>query len=314
MEKYSKGAKRMFLPKKTTSYKNETFLQWMVDALARRQLLNWMPDSLYISLRYWIKLKRKLNLNNPETFQEKLQWLKIHEHRDDVNRLADKLAVKDYILGKLGEQYVIPTVGGPWDSFEKIDFSLLPDQFVLKCTHDSGGSVICRGKKNFDVAAAKVKIDKAMKYDYFWQGREFCYKNIKRQIFAEQYCESETGSALIDYKFYCFEGEPRFLYVSEGLEDHSTAKISFLTLDWEFCDFWRSDYAPFDQLPPKPERLNEMISIARILSNGFKFIRVDLYEINHQVYFSELTFYPCGGMMPIYPVEKDTELGSYITL
>lgn len=289
-------------------------INWFVDALARRQLLNWVPDSSYIRLRYRLKLGRKCNVKNPVTFQEKLQWLKLHEHKEGINKFADKLLVKEYIQDILGEEYVIPTIAGSWNSFGEIDFSKLPKSFVLKCTHDSGGSVVCRDKAGLDFSAAKRKIDKAMKHDYYWQGREYCYKNIKRLIFAEKYIESIGDEGLVDYKFYCFNGEPKFLYVSKGLENHSTASISFLTLDWEFCDFWRSDYKRFDTLPEKPKKFDEMIEIACKLSKGHKFLRVDLYEIEDKVVFSELTFYPCGGMMPIVPVEKDRELGRLLKI
>lgn len=133
-------------------------------------------------------------------------------------------------------------------------------------------------------------------------------------ILIEKYMQDETQSSLTDYKFYCFDGKPAFLYVSSGLEDHSTARISFLTLNWKFEPFRRSDYKPFDTLPVKPSRFDEMIKIAQILSKGFPFLRVDLYEINGQVYFSELTFSPNSGMMPFLPEEYDTIVGENIHL
>lgn len=203
-----------------------------------------------------------------------------------------------------------------WDSPDDINIDELPEKFVLKCTHNSGGIVICRDKKSFDFAASKKKLEKAFKRNYFWLGREWPYKNVKPRIIAEKYMEDEGGAqiGLTDYKFYCFDGVPKYLYVSSGLENHATARISFLTLDWKFAPFGRSDYKPFEKLPRKPENLQAMIEIAKKLSDGFPFLRVDLYEIKGKIYFSELTLSPCSGMMPFSPWEWDERLGLELML
>lgn len=203
-----------------------------------------------------------------------------------------------------------------WDSPDDINIDELPDKFVLKCTHNSGGIVICRDKESFDFAASKKKLEKAFKHNYFWLGREWPYKNVKPRIIAEEYMEDEGGDkiGLTDYKFYCFDGVPKYLYVSSGLENHATARISFLTLDWKFAPFGRSDYKPFEELPRKPENLQAMIETAKNLSEGFPFLRVDLYEIKGKIYFSELTLSPCSGMMPFSPKEWDERLGLELEL
>lgn len=203
-----------------------------------------------------------------------------------------------------------------WDSPDEINIEELPDKFVLKCTHNSGGTIICRDKKSFDLVIAKNKLGKSYGHNYFWLGREWPYKNVKPRIIAEEYMEDEGGAeiGLTDYKFYCFDGVPKYLYVSAGLENHATARISFLTLDWQFAPFGRSDYKSFEELPKKPADLSAMIEIAKSLSKGFSFLRVDLYEIKGKIYFSELTLSPCSGMMPFSPREWDERLGLELAL
>lgn len=284
--------------------------------LAMRGLFNWLPDKPYLKLLYRSQMGKKLDLENPKTFNEKLQWLKIYDRKPEYVQMVDKYEAKKYVAERIGEKYIIPTLG-VWDRFEDIDFDALPDQFVLKCTHDSGGLVICRDKTNLDKAAAKEKIEQSLRKNYYHRCREWPYKDVQPRILAEQYMEETTAGCvegLTDYKFYCFDGEPRFLYVSKGLEDHSTARISFLELDWSFSPFVRSDYKPFDELPAKPKNYEAMLDVAKKLSSGIAFLRVDLYEIAGKIYFSELTFSPCGGMIPFGPESWDLELGKMVTV
>ena len=271
------------------------------------------PDKFYLKCLYRDKLSKKLNLRNPQTFNEKLQWLKLYDRKPEYTMMVDKYAVKSYVAEKIGEEYIIPTLG-VWDRFEDIDFDALPDQFVLKCTHDSGGLVICRDKRKFDREAARKQICRALKRNYFWHGREWPYKNVKPRIIAEQYMEDSSGNGLRDYKFYCFGGVPKFLYISEGLENHATASISFLNLDWTFAPFQRKDYKNFVSLPDKPTCFGKMLKLAEELSRVCSFLRVDLYEIDGKIYFSELTFTPCSGMIPFTSEEWDKILGSWIEL
>ena len=274
----------------------------------------YISDEKYLKKAFYANLGRELNLDAPKTFNEKLQWLKLYDRKPEYTQMVDKYAVKRYIATHIGEEYVIPTLG-VWDRFEDIDFATLPNQFVLKCTHDSGGIVICRDKSTFDIDVARKTIKRSLKTNYYLKGREWPYKDVKPRIIAEKYMEDTTqGEGLTDYKFYCFDGEPKLLYTSKGLEDHSTASISFLNMDWTFAPFGRTDYKPFSTLPKKPENYEEMIRIAKELSAGFSFLRVDLYEVEKKVYFSELTFSPCSGYMPFTHEEWNEILGSWITL
>ena len=281
--------------------------------LQRRCNFRVLPDKAYLKIRYRLAMGRKLDLENPKTFNEKLQWLKLYDRKPEYTRMVDKYEAKKYVAEKIGEEYIIPTLG-VWDRFDDIDFDSLPDQFVLKCTHDSGGLVIVRDKGALDKAAAKKKIEKSLKKNYYYAGREWPYKDVKPRILAEAYLEERSSVSLHDYKFYCFHGEPKFLYLSEGLENHATARISFLTLEWEFAEFGRSDYAPLQELPPKPEQFPKMLEIAQKLSAGKRFLRVDLYNIEDKIYFSELTFTPCSGHMPFKPQIWDERLGDWIDL
>ena len=270
-------------------------------------------DSAILRAKYFKAFGRKLDLKHPKTFNEKLQWMKIHDRDSRYTELSDKLKAKEIVGGLIGEQYIIPTMG-VWERFDDIDLNTLPPQFVLKCTHDSGGLVICRDKKDFNRLEAKAKIDAAMKRNFYTHSREWQYRDITPRIIAEQYMQDGENRELKDYKFYCFDGTPQFLYISEGLENHSTAHISFVTMDWEKAPFLRADYPGFDTLPPKPQRFDEMVVIARKLSEGFRFVRVDLYEINGKVYFGELTFTPTGGFVPFEPDSADYEIGKLLRL
>lgn len=433
--------------------------------LGARGFFHGMDDATYLKKCYRAYLGKKLNLENPKTFNEKLQWLKLHDRNPLYTTLVDKAEVKPWVAERIGSDHIVPTLG-VWDSFEEIDFDLLPDRFVLKCTHDSGGLVICRDKNTFDVEKAKSKIKRSQSRNFYWSGREWPYKNVKPRILAEEYLESaetksdltdykimcfggrarceftytgragddlrvdffdtewnhlpfirrypnadvppeapsrlgdmlvmaerlaedtpfvradfyevsgelyfgeltfypgsgmeefsperwddELGSwielpesmgylimsddvtlllkptthpvgqknsesveGLVDYKFYCFYGEPQYLYVSQGLEDHDTARISFLSLDWSPLPFQRADFKPFENLPEKPAHFDDMLVHAKILASGIPFVRVDFYEHGDIDVFSEMTFNPCSGFMPVEPCEADLFMGSYLEL
>ena len=274
-----------------------------------------IPDKMYLNMWHKAMYGRKIDFKNPKTFTEKLQWLKLYNRNPEDVKLVDKFAVKKYMADKIGDEYIIPNLG-VWDSVDEIDLDSLPERFVLKCTHDSGSVVICRDKSKFDFEAAKSKLNRKMKKSLFWLMREWHYKMLKPRIIAEQYMENTDMNLneLRDYKFYCFNGEAKYLYVSEGLENHATAKISFLTLDWDFADFGRSDFSPFTELPEKPKAYEKMLELANRLSKGHPFLRVDLYEINGKIYFSEFTFFPAGGFMMFQPLESDYKLGELIDL
>lgn len=177
-----------------------------------------------------------------------------------------------------------------------------------------GGVVICRDKENFDKKQAEKILSTYLKRKYYYCHREWPYKDVKPRIIAEQYMSEENSKGLTDYKFYCFNGVPLYLYVSIGLENHATAQMSFLNIDWSFADFGRTDYKPLEKLPPKPARFEEMIDMVKKLSKGIPFLRVDLYEINGEIYFGEYTFSPCAGMMPFDPPEADFKLGQLLDI
>ncbi len=272
-----------------------------------------LSDKKYLSAVYKLKTGKKLNLKNPQTFNEKIQWLKIYDHKPEYTTMVDKYAAKQYVSAKIGEEHIIPTLG-VWDHFDDIDFESLPNQFVLKCAHDSGAVCICRDKKTFDIEKARQKINWSQEREYYYMWREWPYKDVPHRIIAEQYMKDKSQPELTDYKFYCFNGEPKFLYVSTGLENHATAAISFLTLDWQFAPYERCDYKPFAKLPPKPQNFDRMVEFARKLSAGMDFLRVDLYEINGEVYFSELTFSPGAGFTQFKDESHDLEIGKMLVL
>lgn len=279
-----------------------------------KKMLWWMPDKLYLQIYYLMKLKRVLHFKNPHTFSEKLQWLKLYDRKKIYTTMVDKYEAKRYVAERIGEEYIIPTLG-VWDRVEDIDFDILPTRFVLKCTHDSGGLIVCRDKSKLDLEKTKKILAKSLRNDFYIEAREWPYKNVKRRIIAETYMEDDQQKkGLVDYKFYCFDGKPQFLYISKGLEDHATASISFLNLDWSFAPFQRSDYKGFEELPPKPAGYDTMLTLAKRLSEGTSFLRVDMYEIGGKIYFSELTFTPCGGTMMFTPPEWDEKIGQLLTL
>lgn len=279
-----------------------------------KKLLCWMPDKPYLQLYYLAKLKKVLHLKNPQSFNEKLQWLKLYDRKKVYTTMVDKHEAKKYVAERIGESYIIPTIG-VWDRVEDIDFASLPEKFVLKCTHDSGGLIVCRDKSKLDLDKTKKILQRSLQNDFYLEAREWPYKNVKRRIIAESYMEDEKQkNGLTDYKFYCFDGKAEFLYISKGLEDHSVASISFLNLDWSFASFQRSDYKGFESLPEKPAGYETMLKLAAELSQGMSFLRVDLYEIGGRIYFSELTFTPCGGTMRFAPPEWDDKIGKLLTL
>lgn len=228
--------------------------------------------------------------------------------------MVDKYEAKKYVASIIGEQYIIPTLNC-WDRFDDISFDSLPNQFVLKCTHDSGGLVIVKDKSKIDKKAVKKKIEKSLKRNYYWSGREWPYKNVKPKIIAEKYLTQLGDKGLIDYKFFCFNGDPKFVYISKGLDYHPTAQISFYDLNGSEMPFHRNDYKPFHNAT-LPENFSEMIAVAKKLSQniGCSFVRIDLYSVVSKIYFSEITFSPCGGYIPFEPKSADLEVGKLLDL
>ena len=280
--------------------------------LAYHGFLNHMPDDKYLRRRFQILIGHPLDLDNPKSFNEKLQWLKLYDHRPEYTMMVDKYAVKQYVADMIGAEHVVPTLG-VWDRFDEIDFDKLPAQFVLKCTHDSGGLVICRDKSRLDVQAARKKINDCLKRNYYNYCREWPYKNVKPRVFAEQYMEDGSSPELIDYKFMCFDGRVRCSFVCSERFSGEGLKVTFFDLDWNVMPFERH-YPKSEKPIPKPKTYEKMLELAEKLSAGIPFVRVDFYEVHGQVYFGELTFYPGSGMEEFTPEEWDYTLGSWITL
>lgn len=282
--------------------------------LASKGFYDKMSDKEFLVRLYKANRGKTLELENPKTFNEKLQWMKVYDHNPLYTITSDKYAVRDYIKDKIGEEYLVPLIG-VWDSPDEIDFDALPEQFVLKCNHNSGvGMCICKDKSKLDIEKTKKNLQKGLDQNFYLMCREWQYKNIKRRIICEEFLSELDAGDLINYKIYCFNGEPKMFHISGNMATHDGARLSFLTLDWKPLPFCRKDYLPFENLPAEPVNREKMLDIARILSEGLPFMRVDLYEINGKIYFSELTLDPCGGYSPFEPEEWDAKLGEWLTL
>ncbi len=271
-------------------------------------------DEFYVKLGYYFAFKHKLNFSNPQSFNEKLQWLKLHDQDPNYTMMVDKYQVKEYVGNILGNDYIIPTIG-VWNSFDEIDFDSLPNQFVLKCTHDSGGLVVCRDKESLDIKKAKKKIERCLKRDYYMGTREYPYRDVPHKIIAEQYMTNDDSSPeLTDYKFFCFDGYVDCVMVCVDRHLNDT-KFYFFNKDWELLRLnIRGKNAPEGFTIPKPKTMDEMFEIAGKLSKGMKFVRIDLYEIRGHVYFGEYTFFPDSGLDPNLLPETDLYFGNLIKL
>ena len=287
-------------------------LNRLVNALARRQLLNWMPDWLYLKIRFRLKTGYSLNLKDPKTFNEKLQWLKLHDHSQEYVQMVDKYAVKSYVANAIGKEYVIPNVGGPWNGFEEIDFSQLPREFVLKCTHDSGGVIVCRDKSKIDSVTASKEFGQRLKHSYYWQGREWPYKNVKPQIIAEKLIGS-GDLAPTDYKLMCFNGKVRCSFTVTNRFKSEGIYVNFYDEKWQPMPFERH-YPRNPVETERPQNYELMVELAEKLSYGIPFVRVDFFEVDDKIYFGELTFFPGNGMEEFEPFEWDRILGDWLVL
>lgn len=282
---------------------------------ARRNFFDWMPDKLYLKLCYKCKLGKNLNLKNPQSFNEKLQWLKLYDRRPEYIAMVDKYAVKDYVASIIGAEYIIPTLG-VWDKFEDIDFDSLPNQFVLKCTHDSGGLVICKDKTEFNIKEAQKKLNRHLKKNYFYSCREWPYKNVKPRIIAEEYLHDSSKIVPEDYKIYCFAGKPEYIVVFHNrFNDKEHLSETVYNTDWEKQEISLDDHFEIsDIVEEKPECLDLMLEFAAKLSSGIPQSRIDFYIVNNQLKFGEITLYTASGTQPMIPRELDDELGKLIKL
>lgn len=270
-----------------------------------------VPDSQYLRLQYRCIVGSRLNLKNPKTFNEKLQWLKLNRHEDVLSTMVDKHKAKDYVALKIGQEHVIPLLG-VWDSLEDIDFSKLPDKFVLKCSHDCGGLVICKDKDSLDRTKAKNKISNSLNKSYYWKGREWPYKNVKPVVFAEQFVE-DCNHELNDYKFFCFNGKVKCFKIDfDRFVDHHA---NYYDTEGKLLPFGEVNCPPnFEKRLNIPDNIEEMIRFAETLAEGQPFARIDFYNVDSKILFGEITLYPASGMGCFTSKEWEYKFGSWIEL
>lgn len=254
-----------------------------------------LGNKTYLRIYFKYKMGYKLNLKNPKTFNEKLQWLKLYDRNPEYTMMVDKYEVRKYIKEKIGEEYLIP-LNGVYDKFEDIDFDKLPNQFVIKCNHDSGGLVICKDKSKLDIEFARKKINRSLRTNYYYSGREWPYKNVKPKILIERYMEDKVDKELIDYKLYAFNGKVDYVMVCFDRFNGGT-KFIYFDRNWNMKKTFSDDGIKYGDSVKlrKPKNLGKMFKFASILSKNIPFVRVDFYEVNGKLYFGELTFFPSSG-------------------
>lgn len=272
------------------------------------------PDKLYLQLLYFFETGKRLDLNKPKSFNEKLQWLKLYNRRPEYTMMVDKYAVKQYVADKIGEEYIIPTLG-VWNRVEDINWDALPNQFVLKTTHGGGGGgvVVCRDKGTFNRLNACNKLQSSMDGNIYISQREWPYKNVKKRIIAEQFMVDESGAELKDYKFFCFNGRVECFKVD--FDRFISHKANYYDRNAKLLPFWEV-VCPADhsKVFDKPKNFDKMLELAEILAKDIPFVRVDLYNINGKILFGEITFFPAAGMGKFEPEEWDEKLGNMIKL
>lgn len=272
-----------------------------------------LPDKIYLSIMFFIWTGKRLHLDDPKTFSEKLQWLKLYDRKPVYALMVDKFEVKKIVAEIIGKEYIIPTLG-VWDSVPEIDWESLPDQFVIKCTHDSGSVLICKNKATFDIEDAKRRLEIWIKRDYFRNGREWPYKNVPHRIIAEEYIQPDLiTNDLPDYKFFCFNGKPKLCQVISGRSQKEV--IDFFDSNWEHQPFHEPWYFSFaEAMPQRPVNFEKMWNLAEKLAVDKPFARIDFYDVNSRVYFGEITFFPTSGVGGFSPKEWDEVLGEWIQL
>lgn len=295
---------RNFLANPWRIFYHINFFHWM----------DWLPDKQYLQLVWRMDYGKKLDLKHPKTFTEKMQWLKLYDRKPEYTIMADKVKAKDWVAERIGWEHIIPTLG-VWVSAEEVDFDALPNRFVIKCNHNSSGLYICKDKSKMNVESVRQKLNKGLHEDYYLKGREWPYKDIPRRIIAEEYIEDNGHDGdLPDYKFFCFNGEPKYCQVIRGR--HSLETIDFYDMDWKHQEFVGLNPVVGNGLNPveRPAKLEEMKTICSKLAKGMPFVRVDLYIVGEKTYFGEITFFPLGGMGTFTPDKYNDILGKMIKL
>lgn len=282
----------------------------VIGKLVRLGLFDWMSDESYLKFRYRMRMNRELNLEAPKLFSEKMQWLKLYNRKPEFTTMVDKYEARKYVAEKIGDEYIIPVLG-VWNSFDEINFDALPNQFVLKCTHDSGSFVICKDKAHFPFDSARKKFQTALTKNYASPGREWPYKNVQPRIIAEEYLENGS-EGLHDYKIWCFNGHAEYVQYITGRQDATFE--AFYDRDWNKQDFSFHNPLMTDSIP-RPEQLEKLLQLAENLAGNIPFVRIDFYILeNGQIKFGEITFYPMSGLHSWHPESYDAILGSKITL
>lgn len=282
---------------------------------ARQNYYRMLPEKKHLDIMFYKTFGRHIDWENPKSFNEKLQWLKVNDKKSEYTNLVDKYAVRDYIKNIIGEEYLIPLIG-VWDKVDDIDFDKLPDQFVLKCTHGSACNIVCSDKSKLDIKEAKKKLKKWMKINYYYLSREWPYKNVKPRIICEKFMIDDKTAELRDYKFFCFNGEVKCSFVASERQTEEV-KFDFFDRDWNALPF--ENYHPkSEEKIYKPANYEKMLNLAEYLYKKIPatadFLRVDFYEINDKVYFGELTFYHGAGYLNFNPEEYDYILGDWLKL
>ncbi len=285
----------------------------MADNMATSKFFHFIPDETYLRIQFRLRMGYKLDLKNPRSYSEKLQWLKLNYRNDNQTRCVDKYLVRDFVSNRIGDSYLIPLLG-VWDSFDEIDFDKLPNEFVLKCNHDSNSIKICRDKSKFDKDSAKLFFDQKIRNSFYYCSREWPYKNVKPRIIAEKYMEDDKTKELRDYKFFCFNGEVKAMFIATDRQspDKPTA-FDFFDTSFNHLPI-KQGHPNACNIPDKPSCFFKMLDLSRELSAGFPHVRIDFYEINGCVYFGEMTFYHFGGLMPFIPLEWDYKFGDWLSL
>lgn len=284
---------------------------YFITSPAAKGWLNWVPDNIYIKALYRATIHRQCNLKNPVGYNEKLQWLKLHDRKPEYIQMVDKYEVRRYIAELFGEEYLIPCLG-VYESIDDIDVDILPEKFVLKCTHDSGSVEICTNKAVFDWDAAKSHLESSMKRNYYSTYREWPYKTVKPRIIVEQYMIDDESNDLPDFKIMCFNGEARII---EHHENRFTGEVhtqTFYTRDWNILDISQPGLYPVDEPVERPEHLDDMLEMSEKIAKDMYHARIDWYIINGKIYFGEITFYDGSGFEPFTTWEMEEYLGSQI--
>ena len=297
--------------------KIKTFLQnpqYFITSPASKGWLDWVPDSLYLKLLYRVLTGEKCNLKNPITFNEKLQWLKLHDRKPEYSDMVDKYEVRKVIENTIGEEYLIPCYG-VYNSFDDIEFSKFPEQFVLKCTHDSGSVVICKDKTSFDLDSAKQRLESAMKRNYYSTYREWPYKFVKPRIIVEKFMIDESGDDLKDYKVMCFNGEAKIIEVHENrFTDGKEHTQTFYDRNWKKLNIVQEGLMYVREERTAPAQLNKILELSEILAKDMYHVRIDWYIINDKIYFGEITFYDGSGFEAFPNREDNVFLGNLIKI